>query len=193
MALLKFTLDTNCLYDLSDHRPNAEYISKLAAAHSAGIASVAVVAMAASELQKDGTTLSSFSAFEDRLRTLNLAKLDVLKPMCYFDVTFWDWCLYSEDEMIAIERAIHDILFPKIEFSYEKAVPSNSDPIIAAKSARKWRNAKCDVQSLWCHIWGRRDIFVTSDKNFHKVNKRTRLEEIGAGTICDPKGAVEML
>ena len=39
----------------------------------------------------------------------------------------------------------------------------------------RWLNAKCDVQALWCHIREGDGVFVTSDRNFHKVTKKSRL------------------
>jgi hypothetical protein len=56
------------------------------------------------------------------------------------------------------------------------------------KLERDWRNKKCDVLSMWCHIYYGGDIFVTSDKNFFK--KLPPLLEIGVGDILRPCDAL---
>jgi hypothetical protein len=63
----KFTLDTNCIIDLEENRPNAEHISKLVQAWKTGRIELAVVAVSASENQKGGNTSKDFAMFEEKL------------------------------------------------------------------------------------------------------------------------------
>ncbi len=58
---------------------------------------------------------------------------------------------------------------------------------------REWRRDKCDVLSLWCHIWYQGDVFVTADKNFHKATKKPALIKLGAKSILRPCETVEFL
>src|ERR1700730_7089117 len=44
--------------------------------------------------------------------------------------------------------------------------PATSPP---SREYRKWRNCKCDVQAIWSHIHGKRDVFVTSDGTLERV------------------------
>ena len=91
-----------------------------------------------------------------------------------------------------LERQIHEILFPKIEFHYEAYAARLNHPV-SPPLHRKWLNAKCDVQAMWGHIWHSADIFVTEDRNFHKATKKPRLEAFGAGQICTPSECVSLL
>jgi hypothetical protein len=105
--LRTFTLDTNCLIDVEESRPAVGAIRALAAAHAAGVADVAVIAMSASERQKDGNRIHNFSEFESRLATLGLSHLSILLPMMYWDISFWDRGLWSDDAMVDLECQIH--------------------------------------------------------------------------------------
>jgi hypothetical protein len=58
---------------------------------------------------------------------------------------------------------------------------------------RPWRNAKCDVQALWSHIYHKRSCFVTRDENFFKVSKLPALIDLGAGSIMRPAEAAALV
>jgi|GEM_PF-7010376 len=83
-----FTLDTNCLIAIEKCEPEAAEVRALADAHAAGKANVAVVAMSASEKQQDGVYIKNFEEFRERLVGLDLAHLDILKPMAYWNIGF---------------------------------------------------------------------------------------------------------
>ena len=51
-------------------------------------------------------TLENFATFKERIATLGLGDLALLEPMFYWDVTFWDHCIWPSDEMEKIERKI---------------------------------------------------------------------------------------
>ena len=109
-----FPLDTNCLIAIEKCEPEAASVRTLADAHAAGKANVAVVAMSASEKQLDGVCIKNFEEFRERLAGLDLVHLDILKPMAYWDIGFWDWCLWSGSDMVLLEKQIHTILFPNV-------------------------------------------------------------------------------
>jgi len=52
------------------------------------------------------------------------------------------------------------------------------------KAWHRWMNKKCDVLTLWSHIWYEGDIFVTRDTNFHR--KAEKLIKLGARKILTP-------
>jgi hypothetical protein len=56
-----------------------------------------------------------------------------------------------------------------------------------------WRNHKCDVLAMWCHIHYGGDVFVTTDRNFMKASKQQRLEALGAREIQTPCGALSLV
>src|SRR5262245_27959693 len=83
-ALLTFTLDTNCIIAVDENRSEAEAVRQLALAHRNKLASVGLVAISASERQRDGANLQNFDEFKKRLESLGLGDLDLLEPMAYY-------------------------------------------------------------------------------------------------------------
>ena len=50
----------------------------------------------------------------------------------------------------------------------------------------EWRNRKCDVLALWCHLNYGGDIFVTTDTNFMK---RERVVQLGVKVMSPCEAA----
>ena len=98
--MITITLDSNCLIDIEESRQAAPEVRALAGAHTAGTADVAVIAMSASERPKPGHSVNNFSEFEDRLVALGLAHLNIVLPMLYWDISFWDHGLWADDAMV---------------------------------------------------------------------------------------------
>jgi hypothetical protein len=98
-----FTLDTNCIVSIDESRVDAAAIRALANAHADGTARLAVIAISASERQRDGQQLRSFAIFKDRLAALDFAHLEVLRPMAYADICYFDWSLLTDDAMEHLE------------------------------------------------------------------------------------------
>jgi hypothetical protein len=172
------TLDTNCIIDLKENRPSAVAIRRLMELHQAGRIRLRVVGISASE-RKRGTYAGNFAEFKEKLAAAGLQDLEILKPMAYLDISFFDWSLLAGDEMEELESKIHEILFPGIEFLYEDFVRKLASRPGAGEVDKTWRNAKCDVQAMWCHIWNGGGVFVTSDDDFHKSSKKTALMALG--------------
>jgi hypothetical protein len=190
-VLRTFTLDTNCLIDIDENRPAAREIRALADAHAAGAAEVAVIAISASENPRPGQSIRDFSEFKSRLVTLGLAHLKIVMPMMYWDVSFWNHGLWADDAMVDLERQLHSILFPNEEFTWEDYCRANSACPPPNSPSGKWRNHKCDVQAIWSHIHAGREVFVTTDGNFHK--RKSDLIALGADQIKCPIDAAKLL
>ena len=110
----------------------------------------------------------------------------------YWDITFWDYSVWSDAAMQALEQQIHETLFPNIEFLWQDYCRANGlDP--KSTPSGKWRNCKCDVLAMWSHIHGNRDVFVTSDGNFHAAAKKAAVISLGAKHIEYPDDAVSLL
>lgn len=191
--MLKFTIDTNCIIDIEEGRPFVQDIRRLVKAHEQGLISLAVPAIVASENQREGKPLGNFRQFQDRLASLELSNIELLRPIFYWDLTYWDWCLWSGDEMVNLEKSIHQVIFHEREFLYKDYCAANgidpSKPLDA-----KWRNTKCDVLMLWSHIWHRRDVFVSRDgKAYHSATKNSALVALGAGRIEYPSTAIQLI
>lgn len=191
--MLRLTLDTNCLIDVEEQRAAAPFIDALAAAHRRGHVELAIVAMSASENGKTGARTSSFGLFTDRLRSLNLDDLPHVLPMAYLDISFLSHCLWPDAAREALERDIHAVLFRDAEFLWSDYSRIHGiDPDFQGTDAR-WLNRKCDVQAIWSHIYSKRDIFVTSDRNFHKQTKKPALIALGASRIEYPRDACNLI
>ena len=83
--------------------------------------------------------------------------------------------------MLTLANEIESVLFgetPRIEVTGE----AEDSPKFAA-----WLNRICDVQTMWCHLHHGNNVFVTSDRNFHKATKLPRLVAMGAGRIAKPE------
>ena len=191
--MMKVTLDTNCIIDLEEDRKTAPYTSVLTSMHKNQKINLRVVAISASERQLGGKYTSNFAEFKERIAAVGLGHVGILKPIFYWGITFWNWSLWANDEMVTLELQIHEILFPEIDFNYHKFCDKRGIDSNSGEIDRRWRNAKCDVLALWSHIYHKGGIFITSDSNFHKKTKKPALIALGAGDIVKPKDAVEKL
>lgn len=107
-----------------------------------------VVAISASERKIDWTYASNFADFKKKIAEVGLGNVEILRPIGYWGVTFWDWCLWTGNKKIELERKIHGILFPDIEFNYKEFCKKHSLDIEDRKRDRRWLNAKCNVLAL---------------------------------------------
>jgi hypothetical protein len=182
--MLTVTFDTNCLVELEEERPAAAAIRELVDYHIHGVIDAAIVAISASEYSLSAEP-RNFKTFANRVSRAGMAGLGFVAPMAYFDITFYEYSLLSDQNMVNFEMHIHNILFPKSDFVWHSSMKS--------QSYRKWINQKCDVQAMWSHIHAKRDIFVTLDRNFHKQSKKKTLIELGARQIESPESALALM
>ena len=188
-----FTLDSNCIVSVDEGGQDVAFVRRLADAHAAGKAHVAVVALSTAEKRRTSSYLDNFDSFRDRLAALDLAHLEILKPMAYFDISFPGWFVEADDAMAALEKQIHDILFPQSEFDWVDYADAHDLDPDALSPRGDWRRQKCAVQEMWAHIQNKRDVFVTADDEFHKPAKKDALFALGAGQIERPTQAVLLL
>ena len=175
----RVTFDHNCIVSLEENRPAADYLRPIVKSANQGELTLGIPAIMASENQKTPEDLSNFQIFIDRLDTVKIDRYELLLPIGYWGVAFFDQCLFSGESMEQLEREIHAILFPKQKFESTEKPPG--------EKWRKWKNRKCDVLSFWCHVWHGGGIFVTDDGNFHKETKKAKLELIAGGAIAKPR------
>lgn len=176
--MAKLVLDTNCIIDLEENRPDAAALRTLIAAWKERKLDLAVVAVSASENQPGGTANSSYSDLERKLRNAGLAGTHELLPLAFWDVFYWDHALWSSDEMAALESKIRAVLFPGVATVPPTDVQANS----------KWRNQMCDVLMAWSCIHHNWPCLITRDKNFH--DRRAELSALGLPEILYPADAV---
>ena len=82
-------------------------------------------------------------------------------------------------------------MFPNVEFLWSDDRRANGSDPLTTPLDKKWRNQKCDVQATWNEINFKREVFVTSDKNFHDY--QAALTAVGANTIAYPGAAVSLI
>jgi hypothetical protein len=177
--MARLVLDTNCIIDLEENRPNAVSLRHLISAWKNNRVSLAVVAVSASENQQGGIASRSFDVFETKVKNSGLAGTHELMPLAIWDVFYWDHALWSSPEMEEVESKVRAVLFPGIA----KAPPTNIE------ENSKWRNQMCDVLVAWSCIHHNWPHLVTSDENFH--DHRTELAALGLSEILYPADAAQ--
>ncbi len=193
---MRVTLDHNCIIAVENNEAEAPSIGRLVQMHEQGLIELRLVAVGASERLRDHSYAQSFAVFQERVDQLGLGDLSVLKPICRWDICYWDHSVLADELMVDLESRIHAALFSCIEFEWRtfcaaRHICPNSPP---PKQMHKWRNAKCDDLSLWCHIHYGGDVFVTADNNyFVKGRPRPSLTQLGAGHVFTPGKSVTWL
>jgi hypothetical protein len=185
---MKITFDHNLLIALEvGQGHDLGNLKRLVSLHDNNQITICVSAIGASERLKDKSYASSFGDFRKRIQGLSIKEFEILRPPIYLDITYWDWCIWGNDETIALEKEIYQTLFPEIEFEWQDYAQShglNSETDLQKPEGQKWRNRKCDVLAMWCHIYYACDVFVTNDTNFHR--KKLALEKLGAKQLSFP-------
>ncbi len=166
---------------------SAKYLNGLLSLHDECQLDVFVPAISGNEKLTNGVYSSSIKQFVNRLQKLSNRKIEILKPIMYLNLCFLDYCILSSDELEKLDKEIHRILFPRIPYEWKDYAKNNGLGI--NDLSPKWVNPRCDVISMWCHIYYKNDIFITSDKNFFRENKYDKLLALGAGKIMSPEKA----
>ncbi len=180
------TLDHNCIIELEDNRSYAPYLQQLITMHNAREIQLRIVAVGGAEHTVEGTYSDDFRDFLCRLVPIGLAGAEILKPLAYCGMAFCGQFVVGGGEASNLETRIQEALFP--QFNFDDPACITSDHLMA-----KLRNGRCDVLTMWCHIWYGGGIFVTIDGNFHKATKKPRLIDLGAGYILRPDEAVRAI
>lgn len=173
----KLVLDTNCLIDLEENRPDAQHIKSLIGAWKEGSIDLAVVAVSASENQPEGIAARSYDAFEAKLNNVGLSGVHQLLPLAVWEIFYWDHALMSSEEMEDLVFRIRSILFPGIAIAPPANIEENS----------VWRNKMCDVLVAWSCIYHEWTSLVTRDKNFH--DHKHELAQLGLHNVLYPGNA----
>ncbi len=184
-----FTLDWKGIIALENGEPEGESVAKLVAAHQNDGCEVALLATSASENMKGTRGFpASFKEFRNRIEKLGLSTLPVLTTPGVFGLTFFDHCFFvNGDEYEQLRGSIWSIIAPHIpsdfrKFARDQKIENNE---IADIALATWRNAWCDVHSLYCHIHHKQDVFVTTNtKDFQKHQQK--LSELGVDDIRLP-------
>ncbi|MCW4053198.1 MAG: hypothetical protein NWE78_08345 [Candidatus Bathyarchaeota archaeon] len=188
------TLDNMCIIDLEKQREDAPQIKKLIQMHHDKEINLQVVAASASELKQDRKTHPHhFDEFKKRLASASLSEVKILPTLAYTDISFLDYCVVGGGWLSQLDREIHAILFSEDEVDYSDFCRKYGYDKETREKWNDWVRKKCDVLTLWSHIWFNGDIFVTRDNNFFDSTKMPKLIALGAGKIRKPTETVKML
>ena len=140
---MRVTLDLNCLIDIEDYRqPHVEPVLDLRRLAEAGTVELSIPASAASERRgADKPRIANFGQFQRWVTELGFGHVDFLAPILYLDFSFLDYAVLGGGPGSVLETEIHEVVAPNM--------PHQSP---APHQAGKLRNAKCDVQAVWCHV-----------------------------------------
>jgi hypothetical protein len=187
------TLDNMCIIDLEQNRQHTPQIKKLIQMHRNKEISLRVTATSASELKLDRTHPHHFNEFKQRIVSIGLGDVEILPTLCRCNFSFLDYCVLGGKWQDELEKKIQTVLFAEGEMEFDDFCQKHGYDKGAKKAWNKWVNNKCDVLTLWGHIWYNGDIFVTNDKNFHCQTKKPKLVELGSGKILTQPEIVKML
>lgn len=187
----KVTLDNNCIIDLEKNNIYASPLKKLVEMHDDKKIILRVVAVSASEQKPDKTYVSHINEFKHRLATIGLGNVEILPTILYLGLGFLGHSLFGGGKLAELEGKIQRILFPTIELEYSDFCKKRGLELDDKKAWHRWVNKKCDVLTLWSHIWYNGDIFITRDSNFHR--KAEKLVKIGVGKILTQVEALKLV
>ena len=190
---MNVTLDTNCIIALEESRDEARDLRRIVQSATGRTLRLRVVAISASEWQADGGISESFRDFEAKIARVGLQDTEVLLPPCIWSVTYWNHCIWATKQDWKEVEKIHRLLFPACPFEYKDYCQHFDLDPTATGVDRKWRNRVIDTLALWTHIYNGGGVFVTSDSNFHRPEKKPTLARLGSGEILRPKEAVKIL
>ncbi len=190
---LKFALDTNCIIELDEQRVQANELRHLSELAKVKQIYLSILGISASENQKGGGSLSNFSDFTKRLTTLDLAHLEVLKPIGFYDITYWDWSIEAQEAELNLLDEIWKTMFPKINRDWKYFAEINNVALddLSTKVFRSWKNAMCDAQIAWATIKYEHYALITlNTKDFQK--NQSALRKLGLKNILTPKEALSI-
>lgn len=190
--MIKLTFDTNCLIDVDEGRPAATAVLDLVKAGRDGHVDVALVASSASERQRSGEFLENITFFRERARTLGFGDMPLLPPLARWGISFWDSALYASEEDAAREQNIYRTMFPASPYAWADfailrgTTPNNTQ----GPEYLRWRNQILDAQAFWAHVHHERNVFVTSDARFNRLENASHL---GRTMVRTPPDALAAL
>ncbi len=158
--------------------------------HDESIIEVGVLATSACENLKGSPGLPvSPRAFLARLNALGWVHLQIVPTVAVYDMTFWDFCFWANDDDSDLISQIWRVIGKSIpenitDFSKMHHI-ADSEPNESAKF-KKWRNVWCDVHSAHAHIKASRDVFITMNSKHFQAN-RGELALLGMDRIETPK------
>lgn len=194
---MKLTLDWNCVIEVEEGRPQAQYVSNLIQLHRKGYFEVALLAASASENLKSKRFPGNAALFMDRVPALGWQDLPLVPMPGVWGLSYLDFCFFVEDGN-AFERDMSELwqaIAPSIPSEPSEYLPEGveiTDAVAQSEGLSKWRNTWCDVISAYSHIHAGRDVFVTNNTRDFQKNAG-KLSALGMKHISTPAAAHAMV
>jgi hypothetical protein len=129
----------------------------------------------------------------DRLAAHDMAHLKILMPIMRWDIGFWDYAHFADEDMERREREIFTTLFPSsaLEWANDVEVRGGDINDVEGKFFNRWKNKIIDTRIFEAHLRSERDVFVTSDGNFRQ--KLSGHKSYRGLKICTPSEALALI
>lgn len=158
-----YTLDNNAIIDIEEKRePNYTTLFSLL---SKNFEFIYITAVSASE----NPPINNFKQFKDKIYNIpelkSIPEERILAPMLIFNFGFLDWGLLGDgpgQPMVELKKNIASVLFPGL--------------LPITEMNRSTRNKLSDVMTFWCHVYHKKDVFITRDSRF--IKNKGRLKSI---------------
>lgn len=180
------TLDTNSLISLEEGSGQAESVKRLVELHRDGIIRVFINGSSAGENLRGKIAPQHYDPFIERLDRLGLSNLPRIAPLARLGVSFFlGQSVLASDGDSELEQKIMSVLSADGPKSFADYLTNEGLPLDSPVTPR-WRNLYSDVDAIMGHIRNRNHIFVTEDLHFLRLDRRTKLIQLGAGEILTP-------
>lgn len=174
--MIHVTFDTNIVIDIGKNEQDHEDLLLIGKYHKKRAIKICVPAIMASENKAQNSPINNYNDFKKHLISLELEGAEILEPPFICGITYYGVSTLASDATVIQLNNISETLFNI------KLFDTNNAPL----NPHKHRNKLCDVLALHAHILYKKDIFITGDKNFHKMTKKNKLIALGSKEILRP-------
>src|SRR5262249_5876824 len=127
-ARYNLTFDMNSLIELERETPATRYLEAITHLHELARVDLQLVAISAAERQPDGIYAMDLYEFKRRVAALGLGRARLLQPAFRWGITFPEWSVWADAAAEQLERAVHGIVFPRIDFTWQETLQHVSLP-----------------------------------------------------------------
>jgi len=166
--------DTNLVIDVEKKRKGYKDVLDLLKLEKQNKLKIHIPVIIASEKTINTNKITNFKQFREYMKNLGFKNTELLKPICYFGISFWNYCILAGDEIVKLAKEIHEVLFDNIEFDHSEYCKKRGGIEYSKGIQKKWKNAIIDTLILWSAIYYDKKILVTRDDNFHRHKKEIK-------------------
>ena len=158
--------------------------------HREGRISVGITGVSAAEnLAGSRKFPGSAIQFRRRLSALGWDDLEVVLAPCVISLSFIGWTKIVDDNFSEEIDALWQAVFPGIDRKLPKRIKEDE---LWSPQYSKWRNAWCDIHTIWAHISANRDIFVTLNTSDFQRHEKD-LAKLSLKRVMTPDDALAVV